>query len=45
MDYPTYILYCGKEFANERKKLYKIRHKKDRNIKGSRGYYADKILW
>jgi hypothetical protein len=45
MDYPTYVLYCGKEFANERRKLYKIRHKKDRNIKGSRGYYADKILW
>jgi hypothetical protein len=45
MDYPTYLKYCGKEIANERKRLYKIRHKKDRMIKGSRGYYADKILW
>jgi hypothetical protein len=44
-DFPTYIEKNGKEFAEKRRKLYKIRHKKDRNIKGSNGYYADKILW
>ena len=44
-DYPTYIKEKGKKYANERRRLYKIRHKKDRNIKGSAGYYADKILW
>ena len=31
--------------AEERRKLYKIRHKKDRSIKGTKGYYADKLLW
>jgi hypothetical protein len=31
--------------AKERRKLYKVRHKKDRNVKNSNGYYADKLLW
>ena len=29
----------------ERRKRYKTRHEKDRHVKGSAGYYADKILW
>lgn len=29
----------------QRKKNYKSRHNKDRKVKGSAGYYADKILW
>ena len=29
----------------KRRKRYKTRHEKDRHIKGSAGYYADKILW
>ena len=44
-DYPTYIEKNGKEFAEKRRKLYKIRHNKTRNIKGSNSYYADRILW
>ena len=44
-DYPTYIQNNGITYANERRKLYKIRHNKDRNIKNSSGYFADKILW
>ncbi len=44
-DYPNYILEKGKKYAEERRRLYKLRHEKDRNIKNSRGYYADKILW
>ena len=44
-DYPTYIQNNGITFANERRKLYKQRHNKDRNIKNSSGYYADRILW
>jgi hypothetical protein len=44
-DYPTYIIKNGLEYANERKKLYKIRHSKDRNIKNSNGYFADRLLW
>jgi hypothetical protein len=29
----------------EKRRLYKARHAKDRKVKGSGGYYADKILW
>ena len=44
-DYPTFIKTKGKEFANKRRKAYKSRHQKHRNIKGTNSYYADKILW
>ena len=44
-DYATYIEKKGINYANVRKKLYKIRHQKDRMVVGSAGYYADKILW
>lgn len=44
LDYPTYLL-KDKKLAEERRRLYKIRHAKDKDIVGSAGYYADKILW
>ena len=44
-DYPTYIQLKGKKYADERRRLYKIRHQNDRKLKGSAGYYADKLLW
>lgn len=44
-DYPTYLEKKGKQFADERRKLYKIRHAKDRMKVGSPGYFADKLLW
>lgn len=44
-DYPTHIEKKGKEFADKRRRLYKIRHAKDKDIKGTAGYYADKLLW
>ncbi len=44
-DYPHYIEEKGKEYADERRRLYKIRHQKDRTKLGSRGYYADSLLW
>lgn len=44
-DYPTYMKTKGKAYADERRRLYKIRHSKDRNVKDSDGYYADKLLW
>jgi len=43
-DYPSYLK-IDKNLAEERRKLYKIRHEKDRKIKGSAGFFADKILW
>ena len=44
-DYPTYIEENGLEYANKRRILYKLRHKNDLNIIGSKGFYADKLLW
>jgi hypothetical protein len=44
-DYPTYIQNHGLKYAKTRRKLYKQRHEKDRHIKGTPGYFADKILW
>lgn len=49
-DYPTYLelekkgVY-PKGYADGRRKLYKIRHEKDRKVKNSDGYFADKLLW
>lgn len=44
-DYPTFIEQKGKAYADEKRRLYKIRHAKDRIVRGSAGFYADKILW
>jgi hypothetical protein len=44
-DYPTFMQTKGKEYAEVRRRLYKQRHKKDRFIKGSAGYYASNLLW
>ena len=44
-DYPTYLEKEGLQVAEMHRKAYKIRHEKDRKIKGSAGYYADNILW
>ena len=43
LDYPNFIKKNGLEYANQRKKLYKLRHKKDLNSKN--GFFANKILW
>lgn len=43
-DYPTFKEKYGKKFADERKKAYLARHKKN-IIKNKPGYYAAKILW
>jgi hypothetical protein len=49
-DYPTYMELerkgkVPKGTAKERRRLYKIRHEKNRKKIGSAGYYADKLLW
>jgi hypothetical protein len=44
-DYPTYMIEKGKEYADKRRALYKIRHAKDKDIKNSNGFYADRLLW
>ena len=42
-DYPTY-LEKDKELAENRRRLYHMRHKKD-NVPNTRGHYALNILW
>lgn len=44
-DYPTFWKQYGKAYADNKRKLYKARHEKDRHVKNSRGWYADKLLW
>ena len=44
-DYPTYLKTKGKEYADKRRNLYKIRHEKDRHIKWTNGWLADNLLW
>jgi len=48
MDYPNYIKSKGLDYANERKRLYLLRHAKEPKIKDGKktpSYYADKLLW
>jgi hypothetical protein len=44
LDYPTYIEKFGTTYANQRRKLYHIRHRQNKRP-GTPGYYAAKILW
>jgi hypothetical protein len=44
-DYPTYMKLNGLKYAKTRRRLYKIRHNKDRKIKETNGWLADKLLW
>jgi hypothetical protein len=44
-DYPTYLEEYGKDFAQNRRRLYRIRHNKNIEKKGSPGYFSSRILW
>jgi len=44
-NYPTYMKTHGVTYAKKRRRLYKMRHEKDRHIKWSRGWLSDKLLW
>ena len=44
-DYPTYLKKNGRVYADNRRKLYKIRHQNDINKINSPGYFANKLLW
>jgi len=44
-DFPTYLIERGKKYADERRRLYRIRHEKDGKVLGSAGYYALRLLW
>lgn len=44
-DYPTFIELHGQEYADKRRELYKKRHRKDIKEIGSKGWFADYLLW
>ena len=44
-NYPTYMKTRGITYAKNRRRLYKMRHEKDRHVKWSRGWLSDKLLW
>ena len=44
-DYPHYIKSHGKKYADERRRLYHIRHAKEIADEGSRGWYIAHLLW
>jgi hypothetical protein len=45
LDYGNYLIERGKEYADKRRALYKMRHRKDLNVKYSNGWWADNLLW
>ena len=44
LDYPNFLK-KDKALAEQKRINYKSRHNKDRKVKGSNGWFADKILW
>ena len=44
-DYHSYIKLKGKDYAQTRRRLYKIRHNKTRGTPGTNSFYTDRILW
>ena len=44
-DFPHYLKEKGKAVAEERRRLYKIRHKKDAEKKGTPGWFSSNLLW
>lgn len=44
-DFPTWTKSKGSTFANEKRRLYRLRHKGEEKVIGSNGYYAWFILW
>ena len=44
-DFPTWTKLKGKTYADEKRRLYRLRHKGEEKVIGSNGYYAWYILW
>lgn len=44
-DYPSYLESEGIKVANDRRRLYKLRHSKYSNRVGTPSYYSYRILW
>ena len=44
-DFPTWTKLKGKQFGDEKRRLYRLRHRGEEKVIGSNGYYAWYILW
>ena len=44
-DYGFFLKTKGRAYADERRRLYRIRHKGEDKVSGSNGYWSLKILW
>jgi hypothetical protein len=44
-DFPTYTQEKGLDFAQNRRRLYRLRHKDELNATNTPGFYASRILW
>lgn len=44
-DYPTYMIEKGKPYADQRRRLYHIRHRSNIEQVGSPGFWAGVLLW
>ena len=44
-DYPNYCIIYNKQYADERRRLYHIRHQKNINVINSKQYLSANLLW
>ena len=44
-DYPSYLSTYNKDYADERKRLYHIRHQKNIKVINSKQYLSANLLW
>jgi len=44
-DFGTFMKIEGKDYAEKRRRLYRMRHAKDGNIPNTPGYWAWHLLW
>ena len=44
-DYGIYLVEKGEKYANERRRLYRIRHAGEESNVGTNGYWAWNLLW
>ena len=44
-DYPSYLSTYNKNYADQRRRLYHIRHQKNINIVNSKQYLSANLLW
>lgn len=45
LDYPGHIRNSGIDYANERRRLYRLRHAGEDKKKGTAGFFAWHLLW